>query len=380
MLDDVLTQSYESSIVAFERAMTKVINDLTALSTDYAPDYKIKYKKGIDRRIKTLDSVREKITRKHVADIFELKDLVGVKVIVHNLSDAKKLATLILDKWCDKEMVVEDYIVEPKKSGYRGIHINFTQLVDVKGNQIFVPIEIQIKTLAEDLWSILSHDDLYKASIDIPEIINQFSTSLGALLDVVDNQAQFIRDFISRKVVISKDLTFDPSDEVDREIIAKIIFDDSGYEISQQDYLMIAKCLQKNNITTADTLRKLISTDKIRSEVYRIFRLYDLQKPSTLDVIVYGASVYYDFMATKEIDSYMLEDQIKDDFDISESVCEICNTRLTNQEVDNCDVFIEDLDIVCPVCLSNFSECPKCNILTMNEGLCYKCSSLLDNL
>lgn len=374
MSDDALAKKYEENLVAFERAMAKVVSDLSALITDYASDYKIRYKKNFEKRVKTFESVKEKLKRKCVTDLFELNDLVGVKLIVNNLKDAQKLAELVSEKWKEKEVEVENYISSPKSTGYRAIHINLVQAVDVKGNQISVPVEIQIKTLAQDLWSVLTHGDLYKPDGEVPEIISQFSSSLGALLDVVDNQAQFIRDFLVKKIIISKQLTFDPKDEVDKEIIAKIIFDTFGSYITEEDFGYIIKNLEIYNITTVDIFKKLVHCSEVMDAVKQVFDEFKLGEPEPADLISYGSIAFYNFLSEDEVDLDLIRDTVKEVLDFTENECESCGKLLTQEEVSYCCDHVENCDYVCKECLESYNECMRCGNKTDNDhDVCDNC-------
>lgn len=380
MSNDALTKEYDENSTAFDRAMTKVVNDLSALIIDYAADHKIRCKKTFDKRIKSIDSIKEKLKRKDVNHLFELRDLVGVKIIVNNLKDAQTLEKLITQKWKDKKFEVEDYITSPKKSGYRAIHINLLQVVEVKGKEVSVPVEIQIKTLAQDLWSVLSHEDLYKPDGDVPEIISQFSNSLGALLDVVDNQAQFIRDFLAKKIVISKDLSFDPKDDVDKEIIAKIIYDAFGTYITEGDYCFLIKYLETYNITTADILRKLVNCSDVMDSVRSVFKEFGLYEPGPADLVSFGSIVFYYFLSEGEVTTDLIRDAVKDAFELTEHECESCGKLLDKEEESYCYDHVEDANFVCRECLEDYSECSRCGMKTNNDDEIGICSNCWDHL
>jgi len=378
MSDDALTKEYNDNSTALERAMTKVANDLSALIIDYAADHKIRCKKTLDKRIKSLDSIKEKIKRKKVSSLFDLRDLVGIKIIVNNLKDAQALSELITKKWKDKKLEVEDYLTSPKKSGYRAIHINLMQIVDVKGKEVSIPVEIQIKTLAQDLWSVLSHEDLYKPDGDVPEIISQFSNSLGALLDVVDNQAQFIRDFLAKKITISKDLSFDPEDEVDKEIIAKILHDAFDTYITEGDYCFLITYLELHNITTVDILRKLINCKEVMDSVREVYKEFGLEDPGPADLVSFGSTVYYYFLSEGDVSTDLIRDAVKDAFELSDHECESCGKLLNKEEESYCYDHVENADYVCRECLEEYSECMRCGMKTDNGNEI--CDNCWDNL
>jgi putative GTP pyrophosphokinase len=60
-------------------------------------------------------------------------------------------------------MNVKDYIEEPKANGYRSLHMIIRVPVYFMNKKQMVPVELQIRTLAMDLWASLEHDIKYKS-------------------------------------------------------------------------------------------------------------------------------------------------------------------------------------------------------------------------
>lgn len=369
----IISESYEKYKKAFERSLVRTHDDLEAILTDYSHDFNIRYKKSIERRIKSLDSLLVKANRNGIEDIFRINDIVGIRILVFNKTDAYNLLNLIDTKWNDREITKEDYIKNPKPSGYRAIHLNMECSSELKGEKVNVPTEIQIKTLAQDLWSVLSHEDLYKQDGQIPDIISQFSGSLGSLLDVVDNQGQYIREFMTSKIVISKDLAFDEKDTVDKEILAKIIYDEYGFNISEEEYRIIIKYLEAYNILTVDLFRKLIIDKTVSEAVINIFDELGIEEPLPLEIIVYSSTVYLKYLADDYLDRDLLIEEIKNDLNLTDNQCQECGRHLTDEEVSFCFDRIEDMNYVCSSCLGNYSDCGRCGNMTNNDDVCNNC-------
>ena len=55
-------------------------------------------------------------------------------------------------------MEIKDYIEQPKGNGYRSLHIIIRVPVYFMNKKQMVPVELQIRTLAMDLWASLEHD------------------------------------------------------------------------------------------------------------------------------------------------------------------------------------------------------------------------------
>ncbi len=65
-----------------------------------------------------------------------------------------------------------DYIKQPKPNGYRSLHIVIEIPVFLQEGKIFVPVEVQIRTIAMDFWATLEHHLRYKGITDIPTDIS----------------------------------------------------------------------------------------------------------------------------------------------------------------------------------------------------------------
>ncbi|RJT97363.1 hypothetical protein D6T65_13470 [Arthrobacter frigidicola] len=86
-----------------------------------------------------------------------------------------------------------DYFASPKPSGYRAYHVNLVVPVPhMKGNRR-VRVEVQARTLLQDGWGELTHEDTYKPGSTVPEWIVGMSLRMAELLAAVDNIAQDLR-------------------------------------------------------------------------------------------------------------------------------------------------------------------------------------------
>ena len=64
-------------------------------------------------------------------------------------------------------MDIKDYIESPKKNGYRSLHMIIRVPVYFMDKKQMVQVELQIRTLAMDLWASLEHDIKYKSLYQI---------------------------------------------------------------------------------------------------------------------------------------------------------------------------------------------------------------------
>lgn len=131
----------------------------------------------VSSRTKSLSSFLKKLERKGWPQFYypaEVSgDLVGARVVCWFLDDCKGfLQMLKASKSLKLSGRVEDYISNPKPSGYRSIHAvaNVTYEAvqrEARGGLAIkserMPCEIQIRTKLQDAWGDLTHEFHYKA-------------------------------------------------------------------------------------------------------------------------------------------------------------------------------------------------------------------------
>lgn len=128
----------------------------------------------IESRIKTPESILEKFQRRKYEPTFEvlrkyLYDIAGIRVVCNYINDIYQIVNL-LTKQKDLEIYVKkDYIVNPKDTGYRSLHVVFVLDMYIDDEAKKVPVEIQFRTLAMDMWASLEHELRYKSKNQLSE-------------------------------------------------------------------------------------------------------------------------------------------------------------------------------------------------------------------
>jgi ppGpp synthetase/RelA/SpoT-type nucleotidyltranferase len=137
-----------------------------------------------------------------------IDDLVGIRVVCNNLCDIDYLrnvlsdlpvrdddpsAALALEPESEKQ-----YVDVPKESGYRAYHINLVTVVPGLSGLRQVRGELQVRTLLQDGWGELTHEDTYKPGMELPPLIVTLSRRMADLLATVDDLAQDLREELDR--------------------------------------------------------------------------------------------------------------------------------------------------------------------------------------
>lgn len=111
----------------------------------------------ITSRIKGPENARKKMQKKRKSNILTLTDLAGVRVVCSYISDVYKVVDWIKARNREIKIVeIQDYIQNPKPSGYRSVHMLLQPM------QQDVLVELQIRTIAQHAWATLEHEMHYK--------------------------------------------------------------------------------------------------------------------------------------------------------------------------------------------------------------------------
>ena len=119
-------------------------------------------------------------------------DLIGARVVCNNIEDVYRFQELLEEK-LHTEVTVQDYISEPGDAGYRALHLNFR--LSSFGRQ--VGCEVQIRSLLQDAWARLSHDDIYKGD-DLPADLRERMKDLSDVLFSTDQIASRVRKRVAQ--------------------------------------------------------------------------------------------------------------------------------------------------------------------------------------
>lgn len=169
----------------------------------------------IKYRIKTEDSIKEKLQRRNLEYTLEnveseLEDVVGVRIVCSFLSDLDDIIEAIMSDPDLRVVKTKDYILNPKKSGYTSYHILVRVPISNNGVVEYVPAEIQVRTMAMDLWASLEHKIRYKSKYELDEEIEGKLLGLKRYVSSVDRDLDaFMQEGEDEVVYRTKRESFD---------------------------------------------------------------------------------------------------------------------------------------------------------------------------
>ena len=168
----------EGLLLKYTAALKTLETEISILLQDY--EYKNNYNsvEHIKSRLKSYDSISKKlisrgyeVTTKNIEE--QVLDVVGLRIVCSFLSDVKKIVNIIESSDQITIHDKEDYISNPKETGYSSYHLNVYVPVYLIDGVTMVAAEIQIRTLAMDFWASLDHKITYKFKGEIPEEIKE---------------------------------------------------------------------------------------------------------------------------------------------------------------------------------------------------------------
>lgn len=160
-------------------------------------------------RIKTLESTREKISRKDQAEsLDEIEDLVGLRVVCLLRSDIPRIAELIRKEF---NVIMEDNKIDGAQIdafGYQSVHF-IAKLDDSSTGPRYNGLhekrfEIQVRTVAMDAWATLSHYLDYKNESDTPKRLRKDFFALSGLFYVADTHFELFYEERQKSIDAAK--------------------------------------------------------------------------------------------------------------------------------------------------------------------------------
>ncbi len=190
-----MAMQFQHLLMLYESAIKEIKTRFEILEDEFATKHERKPIAQISSRIKEPMSIAEKLQRKGLQItidnmITKLHDIAGIRVTCPFISDVYRVL-LMLEKQSDIFVrEVKDYIRNPKKSGYRSLHVIAFVSVNFSEEKREIPVEIQIRTIAMDFWASLEHQLHYKKDYKMPQGIEDELRSIADAISKTDERMQ----------------------------------------------------------------------------------------------------------------------------------------------------------------------------------------------
>lgn len=155
----------------------------------------------ITSRIKTADSIVEKLVRKEKKVSWEsavsnLNDIVGIRAVCLFEEDIYRIRDYIYEQKDTRILKEKDFIKKPKSSGYRSLHLILETPVTCMERDTYVKVELQLRTMAMDFWSVLEYQLQYKKKNERVRIAQQQLKDCAADIKAVEAKMHGLKQMI----------------------------------------------------------------------------------------------------------------------------------------------------------------------------------------
>lgn len=162
------SQSMDPILSMYNSAMSVTISRLEIIKDEFHFRKQRCPIHHIDSRLKSAKSILGKLNKKGMEPTLTVAcnnifDIAGIRVVCPYVKDVYLIRDRILAQDDVEIMNIKDYIAHPKKNGYRSLHMTIRVPVYFMNKKQMVPVEMQIRTQAMDLWASLEHDIKYKS-------------------------------------------------------------------------------------------------------------------------------------------------------------------------------------------------------------------------
>lgn len=173
---------YRELMSFYSCAIMEVETKFRVLSEDMSLAFERNPIETIHTRLKSPESVMNKMIRRQIPLSVEnirdnIHDIAGVRVVCSFQSDIYMLAGAFLRQDDVTLIQRKDYLRSPKPNGYRSLHLIVSVPIFLHNEKKSMKVEVQLRTLAMDLWASTEHKIRYKKD---------------NLLSPADNQALYV--------------------------------------------------------------------------------------------------------------------------------------------------------------------------------------------
>lgn len=186
---------FQQLLMLYESGIKQITTKFEILEDEFTSKHERNPISTIHSRIKDPMSIAEKLERKGLPVTIDnmvnkIFDIAGIRVTCPFISDVYHVTQMLLQQ-DDIELVeMKDYIKNPKKSGYRSLHVIVKVGVYFSDQKREIPVEIQIRTIAMDFWASLEHQLHYKKDYPMPDDVAEELRSIADTIEANDVRMQ----------------------------------------------------------------------------------------------------------------------------------------------------------------------------------------------
>ena len=190
-------KSFEKLMFIYNVAIKQLVTKIEILKDEFNMFQDYKLIDHIDTRIKTPKSIINKMEKRNLKlnynnMVKNINDIAGVRIICPLKKDIFTIRNLIVNIDQINILKEKDYVTYPKKSGYSSYHLILEVPVSLSFQDVYVKVEVQIRTLAMDFWANLEHEMKYKPKEQINKKNSREWINCSKLIQKLDNKMMLL--------------------------------------------------------------------------------------------------------------------------------------------------------------------------------------------
>lgn len=194
---------WDTVIFLYRSALKQINTKIDILNDEFQYRHKYNPIEHVKSRLKTPESIVKKLKRHKYESSVEnmvryVNDIAGVRITCSFTSDIYRIADMIAKQNDLTVLSLKDYMLNPKKSGYRSYHMLVTVPVFLSDSVVNTKVEIQIRTVAQDFWATLEHKMHYKFEGDGPDYISKELRECARYIAELDERMEELNNAIQK--------------------------------------------------------------------------------------------------------------------------------------------------------------------------------------
>lgn len=145
-------------------------------------------------RPKKVDSILKKLILKPDKTYESMTDKAGVRVVVRFTDKLDVVGGFIERRFPEHKKDDKRCSMKTDQVGYQAIHYDVRLDDDDDPELAGLWAEVQVRTMAQHLWSEMSHGLAYKPGLEVPDPVLRWLLRLSALIEVADDEFLRVRD------------------------------------------------------------------------------------------------------------------------------------------------------------------------------------------
>ena len=176
-------ETFKKLMFIYSTAIKELKTKMEIVQDEFKIFYNYDLIDHIDTRIKEPDSI-----------INKMNDVAGIRVICPIKKDIFTLRNLIVKIPGVNVIKEKDYVTHPKESGYSSYHLIVEVPISLSNSNIYVKVEVQIRTLAMDFWANLEHKMKYKAKEKVDKKTSKEWINYAKIINKLDNKIMLMNN------------------------------------------------------------------------------------------------------------------------------------------------------------------------------------------